>query len=465
MRTHRGVVVAKARKVAQDDCRALAQRLGHEAGIVRALGAPGRRRVFSPYTTFCLFLWQVLSPDRSCRSAVLWLLAALAQSGEPEISPNTAAYCKARMRLAPAAIGRAHEALLGRLQEAAHQSQAWCGRVVKVVDGSGLSMLDTPENQQRYPQSKSVKPGCGFPELRLVALFSLASGALLDYALGNRHTHERTLFERLWDRLEPGDVVLADRGFCGYANFYRLAQQGVDCVMRLHQRRSKGVRLLKRLGPDDELVQWTKNTPCPKGLSPEQWDRLPTLLTLRHVTFTPAIPGFRTKKVVVATTLIDPLHYPAHAIAELYRRRWLCELYLRDIKITLGMDILRCKTPDMAEKQLAMHVIAYNLIRLTMLDAARQANLCPGQLSFKATVQAICHWVPRLQALPSHAHPHMYDRMLRAIARTPLPDRPNRAEPRARKRRPKNYQLLTEHRQHFKETPHRNRYTKQESLS
>lgn len=426
----------------------------------RRWGHPGANGSFPPGRTFWLFLWQVFSADHSCQQAVLAFLAWLAANGKPQASSNTAAYCTARKRLKRHAIDAAHQALLAHLGVSPHSQRTWCGRTVKVVDGSGLSMPDTPQNQQRYPQGKSQKPGCGFPQLRLVALFSLATGALLQYACGDRHTHERTLFRSLWNSLTRGDVVLADRGFCGFGDFHALLERGVDSVMRLHQRRTKGVRLLKRLGRGDTLVQWTKARPCPKWLTKEQWHNFPATLTVRHITFMPNIPGLRTKKITVATTLCDPRQYPPQAIAELYRRRWMCEVCLRDIKITMGMDILRCKTPDMVQKELAMHVIGYNLVRLTLLDAATQNNLDPERISFKTTLQALRQWAPRLDCAPAAHHQSLYTAMLDAIARAPLPLRPNRTEPRAKKRRAKNYQLLTEPRNTFKECPHRNRYAK-----
>lgn len=336
----------------------------------------------------------------------------------------------------------------------------WCGRRVNVVDGTGLSMPDTAANQQWYPQSKASKPGCGFPEMRLVALFSLATGALLHYAHSSRRVHERTLFRRLWDHLESADVVLADRGFCSFADYYFLLQRGIDSVMRLHARRSVGVRTVKRLGPGDTLVQWVKTKPTPKGLTKQQWAALPDVLDVRHITFTIEIPGFRTQSITIATTLLDHRRYPAHAFAELYRRRWMVEVYFRDIKISLGMDVLRCKTPTMIHKELAMHVIAYNLVRATMLQAAVWGGHEPEQISFKGTVQTIRQWAPLLALAAPHQLETLRNTMFTSIARDTLPSRPNRWEPRARKRRPKNYQLLNKPRRQFKEIQHRNRYTR-----
>ena len=419
---------------------------------------PARERLFDPATVFWLFLSQMFSPDGSCREAVQKFLARLALTTGKGASPNTAAYCKARARLPLASLERARDDVAQKIQQSPLAQYRWCGRHVHVVDGTGISMPDTPENQKKYPQSSTRTAGCGFPEMRIVALFSLATGVWLRSAQGSRHVAERTLFRSLWDHLERLDVLLADRGFCGFADFYFLLQRGVDCVMRLHQRRTVGLRTVKHLGPGDTLVQWTKTEVPPKWLSPEQWAALPEVLDLRHVAFTVDVPGFRSQTITVATTLTDAKQFPPNAIAELYRRRWNIELYFRDIKISLGMDVLRCRTPERVEKELAMRVIAYNLIRATLLQAAHAAQRELERISFKGTCQALRQWESALNRASPQQREALYRALLSAIARAPLPYRPNRTEPRAKKRRPKNYQLLTQPRHIFKECPHRNHY-------
>jgi hypothetical protein len=423
-------------------------------------GKPVRERLFYPARVFMLFLSQVFSADGSCRETLQKFLAWLALTEGKEASPNTAAYCKARARLPFTEIERACDDVARKIQQSPLAQRRWQGRRVKVVDGSGLSMPDTPENQGKYPQSKKRKPGCGFPEMRIAAVFSLATGVLLRCAYGSRYVSERALFRQLWDGLELDDVLLADRGFCGFAEFFFLLQRGIDSVMRLHQRRSVGVRLVKRLGPGDLLVLWTKMRPCPKGFTREQWAAVPDTLQVRHVAFSVDIPGFRSQNITIATTLTDARRYPATAFAELYRRRWCVELYFRDIKISLGMDVLRCLSPEMVEKELAMHIIAYNLIRATMLQAAHAANKEIERISFKGTCQALREWMPLLACASRRQLRGLHVALLYAIARAPVPNRPNRTEPRARKRRPKNYQLLNKPRHQFKEIHHRNRYTK-----
>jgi len=452
-------VAGEARRYRKADVRELT-RVFEPWLKTEGLGEPQRERLFPPARVFWLFLSQMFSADGSCAETVKRFLGWRALTEEKEASPNTAAYCKARARLPLEAVERVRDGVVRALHQSPLAHSRWHGRSVKVVDGSGLSMPDTPQNQHQYPQSKTRKAGCGFPEMRIVALFSLATGALLHYAQASRYVSERALFRPLWTHFEPGAVALADRGFCGFAEFFLLLQRGVDSVMRLHQRRSVGVRLVKRLGPGDTLVQWIKTKKRPAWLTAQQWAALPPVLDVRHIAFTVDIPGFRTHRITIATTLTDPRQYPASAFAELFRRRWNVELYFRDIKISLRMDVRRCLTPEMVRKELAMHVIAYNLIRATMLQAAQAANKDVDQMSFKGTCQTLREWAPLLALAPHRQRSALHAALLHAIARAPLPLRPNRVEPRARKRRPKNYQLLNQPRHQFREIAHRNKYVK-----
>lgn len=419
--------------------------------------SPSRQRVFTPRRTFWLFLAQVLSATRTCREAVrgaqAWLASALT------LSASTSAYCQARARLPAEYVEKAAASILGHLCE--HEGKPWLGRSVKVVDGSALSMPDTPENQSLYPQSSKQKEGCGFPVMRFVALFSLATGAWLAVAKGSLHDHERTLWHRLWHFLREGDVVLADRGFCGYADFRMLLARGVDCVMRLHQRRTSGCTKRRKLGKGDWLMEWTKTGVCPKWMTKEDWKALPATFNVRHVEITVAVAGFRTKSITVATTLLDAKAYRAEAIAQLYRRRWTAELFLRDIKTSMGMDVLRCKTPALIEKEMKLHQIAYNLVRALMLEAARRHGEEPLRLSLAGTCAAIRQWAPAICGpQPHRCTREMLDAFFLCIARDKIPLRPDRLEPRARKRRPKNYQLLNKPRATFREIHHRSKYAK-----
>lgn len=321
-------------------------------------------------------------------------------------------------------------------------------------------MPDTAENQAVYPQSERQKPGCGFPVMRIVAFFSLATGALLALAKDALGVHERTLFRGLWDHLERGDVVLADRGFCSYADYWCLAQRGVDCVMRKNGRRSAGATPGRRLGKGDRLVHWHKTGRRPKWLDPAAWDAMGDQLTVREVHFVIDIPGFRTEAVTVSTTLLDPRAYPTDALVELHRRRWMAELFLRDIKTTLGIDILTCKSPALVHKELLMYLIAHNLVRALMLEASLRHGVPVHRISFGGTLSTVRAWSPILAGASRRRTRELTDHLIAILARDLLPYRPNRVEPRARKRRPKNYQLLNEPRQHFREVRHRNKYKK-----
>lgn len=374
-------------------------------------------------------------------------------------SPRTAAYCKARRRLRQRDIDAVSRQVRERVQTAIGDHGQWYGRRVKVVDGSSLSMPDTAPNQEAYPQPKSQKPGCGFPVMRIVVLFCLGTGLILHVAKGSLAMGERALFRLLTGRIKPHEVVLSDRGFCGYADIFYLLKRGIDCVMRNHQRRTVGLTVVKRLGKADRLIQWHK-TPRPKWQTAQEWLAMPDRLTVREITFSVPVPGFRTKGMTLVTTLLDPQAFPKKAFMELYRRRWIAELFLRDIKTTMGMDVLRCKSPDMIHKELAVCVIAYNLVRALMLQAAASHQLLVHRISFKGALDTVRQWAP-VMAMPNLSckdRARLTERLLDCLARDPLPNRPNRAEPRARKRRPKNYQLLTQPRHVFKETPHRNKY-------
>lgn len=417
---------------------------------------------FPPSRTFWLFLTQVLSPNGSCREAVREALAWLYTERQEVASPNTAAYCKARGRLAVKPLETLSRKIAQRLEECVEDHGRWHGRAVKVVDGSTLSMPDSPDNQKRYPQPDGQKPGCGFPVLRLVVVFSLATGAVLASARSSLGTSEWTLFHRLWKHFRPGDVALADRGFSSFANFARLQKRGVDSVMRLHQRRKEGNQRLKRLGRGDWLVSWTKNPRPPQWAQRSFWESLPDTLIIREISITVPIPGFRSRRIVLATTLLDPKKFPKKSFADLYRRRWYAELFLRDIKTTMGMDILRCKSPNMIHRELAMYLIAYNLIRCLMVEAARHADLPVERISFTGTVVTIRSWrhlLTQNRTDPARTQT-IFKLILWYIARDVLPHRPNRIEPRARKRRPKPYPLLNKPRSVFNDVPHRNRYRK-----
>lgn len=405
--------------------------------------------------TFWTFLAQVLSPNSACRDAVRKAQAWWALRHRIEISPATSAYCQARARLPDALLQRIHRHLSDHLEANVPSASLWLGRAVKVVDGTGLSMPDTASNQAAYPQSVSQKPGCGFPLMKLVGIFSLASGALLHFARGTQYVHDCQLFVQLWPHLLKGDVVLGDRGFCSFLALGSLLAQGVDSVLRLHQNRRVDFRRGKRLGKDDQLVVWPKPFRRPTEHHPELMAALPKKLTLRQIRLRVQIKGFRSQTILLVTTLLDPVAYPVEQIRQLYLQRWSVELHFREIKTLLALDILRCLSAEMVEKELLIHVIAYNLVRSVMQRAALRHQVDLERLSFKGTLDTLNHFAEAIHAAQGtpHRQAELLDAMFELIARDQLPFRPGRSEPRAKKRRPKAYPFLTKPRRKMRIAP------------
>ena len=424
-------------------------------------GAMSRQRLFSKENTFWAFFSQVLNADGGCKEVIRKFQSYASIRGINVPSSSTASYCAARKKLDESMLEDILEHTASGLEEIAG-SGLLNGRRVVVVDGTGVSMPDTPENQEVWPQSALQKPGCGFPTARICALFSLKSGALLSYSIGNKRSHELPLFRRQWGVLKSGDVILGDKGFCNYFDIVNLKEQGIDSVATLARRApisaGKGV---KKLGNDDLLISWQRPIYNKKlAYSIDQWAKLPEKLILRQIKVIVKYPGFRTQKFYIITTLLDPVAYPKEELAELYFRRWDVELFFRDIKITMGMDILRCKTPSMIRKEILLFFIAYNCIRRLMCEAAKAKDLNVRLVSFKGSMQALRNWEPHL----NHANISRAERtrlisdLYEAMTNTPLSQRPGRSEPRCLKRRKKNYQLMTSPRHEMKEILHRNNY-------
>jgi hypothetical protein len=339
-----------------------------------------------------------------------------------------------------------------------------------VVDGSSVSMPDTPQNQALYPQPSGQEEGCGFPVMKIVASFSLATGMLLEWCKSSLDVHDKILWQEMWDSYQEGDVVLGDRAFCGFADFFMLSEKNVDCVMRLHQARKapepdkEDGKIIKKFSKNDYLVQWQKGRLCdrPDWVTEELWRRMPETITVRYIISTIDNPGFRTRKVMLATTLLDPETYPAHALADLYRRRWMAELFLRDMKTTMRMDVLRCKTPEMIHKELTVFIIAYNLIRSLIWQTASIKAMDPYRISFTAAMTTFRQWAIILTTIKNYKQKKKFTNLLiELLAKDIVPVRKEpKREPRAVKRRPKNYQRMTKPRHQFKEVPHRSDYKK-----
>ena len=425
-------------------------------------GVNSRDRIFSPQVTFWAFAAQILSPGTACREIVRRVDAWREErfGMEPSSGTSTSAYCQARARLDPAVLELIRAEIAWSLEKnVLKEERCLGGRSVKIIDGTGISMPDTAENQEQWPQPSGQEEGLGFPNMKLVGLFSLSSGALLESANGSKHMHESTLFRGMWGKLQKGDVVLADRGFCSFAAMAGLQKQrGVDSVMRLHQMRKADFRSGRRLGPDDRLIVWHKPQRT-DAWTDEEFAALPETLTLRLIRLRVGAPGFRTKTVVLVTTLIDPVAYPADELRQLYGRRWQIELHFQQIKTYLGMDVLSCKTPEMIERESLMHQIAYNMVRSLMQRSAHLHHVPLTRLSFKGTLDTLRHWSVIIAAAEKSPKQQakLIEQMLALIAGDIVPERPGRSEPRAKKRRAKNYQLLKTPRSKAGNMPRRNR--------
>jgi hypothetical protein len=427
-----------------------------------AKGTNSRQRLYSLPCTFWAFLWQVLNPACPCREVVRLLQALFCLRQRAGADEGTSAYCQARSRLPLSILQQARVAVAAQAQKLLPQAQErWRGFVVKVADGTTISLPDTRKNQRAYPQSSSQKPGCGFPFMKLVGLFSLNTGALLGYAIGNKHQAELPLFRKLWDCLKPGDLLLADRGFASYVVLALLEGLGVACLFRLHQARPSDLRKGIHLGRNDRLFVWSKPPQKPHWLPQSLWKKVPQELVVRVLRVQASVPGFRTQSVTLVTTLTDAEAFPAHELSQLYLRRWSIELWWRHIKTSMGMETLRCLSPAMVHKELEMYLIAYNLIRCLMVEAGALHERPIERFSFKGATDAVRQFAPLIaQARAGKRRRALIRKLLAALAGDLVPERPGRREPRAVKRRPKPYPLLTKPRKLFVEIPHRSKYRK-----
>jgi hypothetical protein len=404
----------------------------------------GQDDIYSLPLTLWAFVTQAVSESKSCVAAVARVLAWLTKLGRPACSAGTGAYCKARAKLTEMFLGLLACDVGRHLEDQAPDAWRWHGKRVVLVDGSTLSMPDTPANQAAYPQPRSQRPGVGFPILRWVALLGLATGVVLDSAFGpyrGKETGESALFRTLMSSLHKGDVVLADRYYCSYWMVALLQAQGVDVVFRKHQLRHTDFRTGRRLGRNDHIVTWTKPR-RPKWMDQATYDSLPETLALREVRTKVTTPGCRVEELVVVTTLRDHETYTKDEILDLYHERWHAEIDLRSIKTQMKMEILRCKTPAMVRKEIWSHLLTYNLVRKVMAQAAAEHDLTPRQISFAGAMQTLNEFRTSLLHASAAELPEMTSRILAAIACHRVGNRPGRVEPRKVKRRPKGYSRL-----------------------
>jgi hypothetical protein len=403
-----------------------------------------RERIYTPWITLGVFLSQILSDDHSCDDAVSRLQKYRYDRGLPAVGTETTSYCEARQRLPESLLWDLVRRVGGTIHRRAKASWLFRGRPVKILDGSTVVMPDTKANQTAYPQLRTQKPGLGFPMARILVVFSLAVGTVLEAAVGRyegKQTSELALLRLVIDQFQPGDIVLGDRFFCSYWVIAELRRRGVDVVFRLHQCRTADFRRGRRLGRADHLVTWTKPKQIPDWMSRATYEAMPAELTIRELRVRVEDETKRVRKLVVVTTLTDAEVYPAQALGGLFRQRWYAELDLRTLKTDMRMEMLRTKSPEMVRKEVAVHLLGYNLIRGVMAEAARAAAVSPRQLSFQGA----------LHEVRSFEETHLYDpariaadlpRLLELIGRKRVGDRPDRYEPRAVKRRPKPHPLL-----------------------
>lgn len=393
-----------------------------------------RERLLPPTETLAMFMAQALNADRSCQNAINAFSARRVAGGLCACSTSTAAYCRARKRLPQGMVSSLVSFTGQAMSASALPAWAWRGRPVRLVDGTTLPMADTAENQASFPQPTSQKPGLGFPMCRLLGLFCLSSGAVLDAATcayQGKGSDEQTLLRRLLDQLEPGSVLVGDAFFATYFLLAELQQRGVDGVFEQHgpRRRSTDFRRGHRLGQRDHLIELEKPKKRPCWMTEEQYAQAPDQLKVREL-----LAGGKT----LVTTLLCARQTPKNELKSLYRQRWHVELDFRSLKTTMGMETLSSKSPEMAIKEIWVHLLAYNLIRRMMLQAACAENRLPRQLSFKHALQLCMNW----RYYWAQSDPDALRELLRLIAQKRVGERPGRIEPRAIKRRPKPFPLL-----------------------
>jgi Transposase DDE domain len=406
--------------------------------------------VYTPAVTLWAMLSQMLftGEQRSCLAAVARVATFDALLSREVCSTNTGAYCRARAKVPEGVVRRLTLHVARDCEAQVPAAWRWKGRNVRLVDGTTFSMPDTAENQAEYPQSTAQAEGLGFPIMRAVALCSLATGMVMALACGpcaGKETGETALLRTLFDALSRGDIVLADRYYGGWFMLALLQALGVDFVSRLHQLRTADFGRGRRLGKGDHVVSWPKPE-RPAWMDQETYDRLPDQLEVREVQVNVDVPGFRAESLVIVTSLLDPKDYSRDDLANLFRRRWVVELHIRDIKTAMKLEVLRCKTPAMVRQELWTGLLVYNLIRQSMLQSAHEAERQPDELSFTATLQMLANsWLLAAVVIDgtcNAAEPLVRLRVVHGGSHR-VGNRPDRVEPRAVKRRPKPHALLT----------------------
>jgi hypothetical protein len=417
------------------------------AQAARDAGMTWYESTLNPIATIQVFFLQILHGNTACEH-----LSHLAG-----MSFTAAAYCKARMRIKLDVLRILLARCAGQMQQETFATGRWLGHRVFHIDGSSFSMPDTPALQSYFGQPGAQKDGCGFPMAHWLVQTHAATGMILNMLAAPLRTHEMSGVAKLHPELSAGDVLAGDRGFCSFAHLALLCQRAVHGLLRIHQRtivdftpgrshvmpgrgksgEKKGKprsRWIKSFGKTDQIVEWFKPAEAPKWMSAEQYAALPTSIIVRELRYAIHQKGFRTKEITLVTTLLDAERYPLSELAEQFRRRWEIETNFGHLKTTMKMDVLKCKTVDGVLGELQVFALVYNMVRQVMLEAARRQEVDVGRISFIDAVR----WLQT--ASPGDDLPNIIVN----------PHRPNRLEPRVRKRRPKTYPLMTKPRRQLK---------------
>jgi hypothetical protein len=408
----------------------------------------GTGTIYSTALTLWAFLGQALREGKqaSCQAAVAEVVAHQQQAGLPVPSSDTGNYCRARAQLSEVALRELTVEVADDLEEQAEPAWLWKGKHAKLIDGLTFTMPDTALNQQEYPQPTSQTPGVGLPIARCCAILSLATACLSDLAIGpysGKETGETALLRELLGSLSAGDLAVADRYYCSFLMIALLLDHGVGVCARMHQKRHVDFRRGRRLGKYDHLVEWTRPA-RPEWMDEATYARIPHTILLRELRFNIVEPGRRVKTLTVVTTLLDAEVYSKEDIAQLYGFRWNSELDIRSIKQPLGLDHVRCKSPEMVRRELWTALLAYNLIRATAAAAALLHQKHPRQISFTGTCQyVLSSWMMIAAGLidPTRMLDHCRALLLQ-ISRCEVANRPGRLEPRVLKRRRHRYKLM-----------------------
>jgi hypothetical protein len=428
-------------RLKETKCLAFKELLPREEIVPLMKGENHRDRVFTPEVTLWAFLSQAIEEDKTQQAAVSRVVAAAIINGEPPPSVNTSAFSQARSNLQEESISLLARNTAQQVVEHLPKEWLWKQKQIKLVDGSTVSMPDTTSNQEVYPQSRSQKAGVGFPMARLVAIIDYATGVLLDLALGpcrGKETGEHALLRQLLPTLASNDLLIGDRYYSSFFLMAALIKQGVSGVFPLHHTRQSDFKTGTVLGKKDHIVSWKKPAKIPNWMTREEYDAFPDEISVREVAIEIKQPGVRAKTLILVSTLLDSLDVSKTALASLYSCRWFIEISLRAIKETMNMDILRGKTPSMIRKELWVHLLAYNLIRRWMAQAAWCTGKAVSTLSFKLTLQLLRPF----ESFALLVNPEQRNQLTHAIASKKVANRPGRNEPRRIKRRPKPFPLL-----------------------